>query len=68
MATTTPGLMAVDDGARGLAALEHTVRCRYGHDYMVIGEPSQANALACLRELHAAGRSVAVPVPAGRKA
>jgi thioredoxin reductase (NADPH) len=68
MVTTSPVLMVVDDDADALAALEHTVRRRYGHDYLVIGEPSQAKALARLRDLHAAGSPVAVVMAAATTA
>jgi thioredoxin reductase (NADPH) len=60
----TPVLMVVGGDARGLRALEAAVRGRYGHDYMVIGESSQAKALGRLRELQAAGSPVAVVMAA----
>ena len=57
---TAPVLMVVDEDANGLRALEDTVRSRYGHDYLIIGESSPAAALSQLGELGAAGEPVAV--------
>jgi len=56
----TPVLMVVHDDAVSLAAVDGTLRRRYGADYMVISEVSPAAALARLRELAAAETPVAV--------
>jgi thioredoxin reductase (NADPH) len=65
---TAPVLMVVDEDARGLETLEGTLRCRYVHDYLVIGESSRPKALSRLRELRAAGSPVAVVMAAATTA
>jgi thioredoxin reductase (NADPH) len=57
---TAPVLMVVDEDANGLRRLKDTLRSRYGHDYLMIGESSRATALTRLRDLRAAGEQVAV--------
>ena len=61
---TAPVLVVVDEDARGLWTLEETVRRRYGHDYLIIGEASPAAALGRLQELSAADSPVAVVMAA----
>jgi thioredoxin reductase (NADPH) len=61
---TSPVLMVVDEDAGSLGMLDATLRRRYGHDYLVIGEPTPAAAIGRLRELRAAGRPVAVVMAA----
>jgi thioredoxin reductase (NADPH) len=65
---TAPVLMVVDEDASGLGTLEGTLSRRYAHDYLVIGESSQATALGRLRELRAAGSPVAVVMAAATTA
>jgi thioredoxin reductase (NADPH) len=65
---TAPVLMAIDEDASGLGMLEGILSRRYGHDYLVIGESSQAKALSRLRELHAVGSPVAVVMAAATTA
>ena len=61
---TDPVLMVVDGDPGSLATLEGTLRRRYGHDYLIIGEATPGTALGRLRELRAAGRPVAVVLAA----
>jgi thioredoxin reductase (NADPH) len=61
---TNPVLMAVDGNPGSLAALDATLRRRYGRDYLIISEASPETALGRLRELRAAGRPVAVMMAA----
>jgi thioredoxin reductase (NADPH) len=61
---TTPVLMVVDEDPGGLGTLDATLRRRYGHDYLIIGEASPAAALGRLRELRAADSPVAVVMAA----
>jgi thioredoxin reductase (NADPH) len=52
--------MVVDGNPGSLAALDGTLRRRYGHDYLIISEATPATAIVRLHELRAAGRPVAV--------
>ena len=61
---TDPVLMVVDGDPGSLATLEGTLRRRYGHDYLIIGEATPGTALGRLRELRAAARPVAVVLAA----
>ena len=61
---TIPVLMAVDGNPGSLAAIDGTLRRRYGNDYLIISEASPAAALGRLRALRAAGHPVAVVMAA----
>ena len=61
---TVPVLMVVDDDSNSLAALDGTLRRRYGQDYLIVSDASPAAALGRLRELRAGGREVAVVMAA----
>jgi thioredoxin reductase (NADPH) len=55
-----PVILVVDDDDEARASLLHAVDRRYGHDYDVTAEPSAADAIERLQELHDAGRPVAL--------
>jgi thioredoxin reductase (NADPH) len=56
----TPAILAVDDDAPVLRAVERDLRARYGADYRVIGAGSGADALEVIRELTVRGEPVAL--------
>ena len=56
----TPAILAVDDDAPVLRAVERDLRARYGGDYRVIGAGSGADALEVIRELTVRGDPVAL--------
>ena len=55
-----PAILAVDDDAPVLRAVERDLRARYGEDYRVIGAGSGAEALEVVRELTLRGDPVAL--------
>jgi len=56
----TPAILAVDDDAPVLRAVERDLRARYGTDYRIIGAGSGADALEVVRELTVRGDPVAL--------
>ncbi len=57
---TKPAILAVDDDAPVLRAVERDVRTRYGADYRVLAAGSGAEALELVRELTRRGDAVAL--------
>lgn len=57
-----PAILAVDDDALVLAAVQRDLRSRYSNDYQVIGAASGREALEVLNELTASGDPVALLV------
>ena len=55
-----PAILAVDDDAPVLRAVERDLRARYGDDYRVIGAGSGGEALEVVRELTQRGDAVAL--------
>ena len=55
-----PAILAVDDDAPVLRAVERDLRARYGSDYRVIGAGSGADALEVIRELTVRGDPIAL--------
>ena len=53
---TDPVLMVVDGDPGSLATLEGTLRRRYGHDYLIIGEATPGTALGRLPAVPGGGR------------
>src|SRR5207342_2751036 len=57
-----PTILLVDDDPASRALLLEAVDRRYGHDYDVTAEPSAADAMTRLEDLHGDGRQVALIV------
>ena len=55
-----PVILLVDDDDATRTVLHQAVDHRYGHDYDAVAEPSAADAIDRLQELHDAGRPVAL--------